>query len=120
MLRYFQVPRNELLDQPFAIDLGFRKGRDLHELNGEYNMGLPIPVELSDAELDVVSAGQTAIGNGLVAVAANVDVNDVLSHNNINVTLTNVANDVVHNVGVGVAVAAGILAPAGAGNFIGI
>jgi hypothetical protein len=78
---------------------------------------LPVPVELTDVELDAVSAGQNQIGNGLVVVA--VQATDVASHNDIDVTLSNIANNNLNNnnVGVGVAVAAGILAPAGAGNF---
>jgi hypothetical protein len=62
----------------------------------------PVPVELADAELDAVAAGQ--LGNqqalgaaagaaGLVAAAvgatvgAQVIVNDVLSHNDVDVTV---------------------------------
>ena len=52
-----------------------------------YNV-LPVPVELSDAELDSVAAGQPInnpiIGQGgLVNVGVNVVANDVLSHNSL-------------------------------------
>jgi len=75
-------------------------------------------VELTDAELDAVAAGQGVGNGGLVGIGVDVTTGAILSHNDVDVTLTNVANDVVHHVGVGVAVAAGILGAAGAGNFI--
>jgi len=64
------------------------------------------PVELTDAELDVVSAGQnTQGGTGLVVVGAqigDITVTDVLSHNAV---LNNSLNGVTVQVPIGVAVA---------------
>jgi len=66
------------------------------------------PVELTDAELDAVAAGQnTQHGIGLVNVGVQVGdltVTDVASHNNI--TLTNFLNGNTVNVPIGVVIAA--------------
>ena len=66
------------------------------------------PVELTDAELDAVAAGQNAQGGiGLVNVGVQVGdltVTDILSHNNI--TLTNFANGNTVQVPIGIVVAA--------------
>ena len=78
---------------------------------------LSVPVELTDVELDAVAAGQTSqgtIGNGLVVVGANLSDTVDVNNNNVDVSLL---NNSLHNVGIGVAVAAGLLAPAGAGVF---
>ena len=66
------------------------------------------PVELTDAELDAVAAGQNAQGGiGLVNVGVQVGdltVTDILSHNNV--TLTNFANNNTVQVPIGIVVAA--------------
>ena len=67
---------------------------------------LGMPIELTDAELDAVAAGQqTNNGTGLVVVGANIGpitVTDVLSHNAI---LNNSVNNNTVTVPIGVAVA---------------
>ena len=68
--------------------------------------GLVKPIELTDAELDAVAAGQqTNNGTGLVVVGANIGpitVTDVLSHNAV---LNNSLNGNTVTVPIGVAVA---------------
>jgi hypothetical protein len=67
---------------------------------------LGMPVELTDAELDAVAAGQQSNnGTGLVVVGANIGpitVTDVLSHNAV---LNNSLNNNTVTVPIGVAVA---------------
>lgn len=67
---------------------------------------LGMPIELTDAELDAVAAGQqTNNGTGLVVVGANIGpitVTDVLSHNAV---LNNSLNNNTVTVPIGVAVA---------------
>ena len=71
-------------------------------------MMLVEPTELTDAELDLVSAGQNAQGGiGLVNVGVQVGdltVTDIASHNNV--TLTNIANGNTIQVPIGIVVAA--------------
>lgn len=66
------------------------------------------PVELTDADLDAVAAGQNSQGGvGLVNVGlqiGSVTVSDILSHNQV--TLTNFLNNNTVTVPIGVVVAA--------------
>ena len=67
-------------------------------------MKLAVPVELTDAELDAVAAGQG--NNGLIVI----DVQNVLNNNNVDVR---VPVD-IRDVNVGVAAAVAVLGAAGA------
>jgi hypothetical protein len=93
----------------FVTHLDFQKEIEIFTNRMEYNMELPTPVELNDAELDAVAAGANANAGagGLVAaaIAAAVDnVNvEVLNNNKVNI-LNDALNGNKTNVGAGVLV----------------
>jgi hypothetical protein len=75
------------------------------------------PYELSDAELDYVSGGHPLLIGPIDIDVGDITVTDTVDINRVDI-LRITDSEIIKNVGVGVAVAAGILGVAGAGNAL--